>query len=116
MKIYSIGMGVDGEAQLPVYVTDPRGQTIKTYRPMHSQVNETLLTKFGKETGGKFWRATSGQGLDAVFHEIDQLEKTKIAVDKFTKYSEHYQKYLFWGILFYLVSLIIGSTWLRRVP
>ncbi|MCB0350178.1 MAG: VWA domain-containing protein [Bdellovibrionales bacterium] len=116
MKIYSIGMGVDGQAQLPVYVTDPRGQTIKTYRPMHSQVNEALLTKFADATGGKFWRATSGQGLDSVFHEIDQLEKTKIAVDKFTKYSEHYQKYLLWGILFYLAGLILGSTWLRRVP
>lgn len=116
MKIYSIGMGIDGDAQLPVLMTDSRGKTIKTYRPMHSKINEELLSKFANETGGKFWRASSGQGLDSVFHEIDKLEKTKIAVDKFTKYSEHYQKYLFWGILFYLVGMVLGATWLRRVP
>ncbi len=115
-KIYSIGMGVDGQAQLPVLIQDPSGRTIKQYRPMHSQVNEALLSRFANETGGKFWRATSGQGLEEVFREIDRLEKTKIAMDKFTRYSEEFQRYLKWALLFYLAGFVLGRTWLRRSP
>ena len=116
IKIYSIGMGKDGQSRLPVYISDAMGNTIKQYRPIHSQVNEELLNKFASETGGKFWRASSGDSLDQVFQEINQLEKTKIAVDKFTRYAELYQNYLFWGLVFYVLSILIGQTVLRRGP
>jgi Ca-activated chloride channel homolog len=116
VKIYSIGMGVDGEARLPQILTDAMGNKIKQYRPMHSKVNEELLGKFGKETGGKFWRATSGQGLSVVFDEINKLEKTKISVNKFTKYSELFQKYLAWALILYIASVVLGRSLLRRSP
>jgi Ca-activated chloride channel family protein len=116
LKIYSIGMGVDGQAQLPVYITDPSGNSIKQYRPIHSAVNDELLGNFAKQTGGKYWRATSGEGLDAVFHEIDSLEKTKIAVDKFTRYAEEFQRYLKWALVFYLLALLLEYSVLRRGP
>ena len=116
IKIYSIGMGVDGQAQLPVFITDSRGQTIKQYRPMHSQVNETLLGQFAKDTGGRFWRATTGQALKEIFSEIDGLEKTKIAESKFTKYTELFQNYLFWAIVFYVLAQSLQLTVFRRVP
>lgn len=116
IKIYSIGMGKDGQAQLPVYISDPLGNTMKQYRPIHSKINEELLTAFAEQTGGKFWRASSGQGLADVFHSINQLEKTKIAVDKFTKYTEEFQRYLFWAIVFYIMSFFCGHTVFRRVP
>jgi len=115
-KIYSIGMGVDGQAQLPVYITDHMGQTIKQYRPIHSAVNDALLGRFASETGGKYWRATTGAQLENVFKEIDQLEKTKIAVDKFTRYTEEFQRYLKWAVIFYLLGLFLQMTWLRRRP
>src|SRR5690606_20888956 len=57
VKIYSIGIGRDGQAQLPVIMEDAFGRKIKRYRPMHSQINEDLLSRFATETGGKFWRA-----------------------------------------------------------
>jgi Ca-activated chloride channel family protein len=116
VKIYSIGMGKDGQAQLPVYIQDAFGNTIKQYRPMHSQVNEPLLTKFATSTGGKFWRASTTSGLADVFHQIDGLEKTKIDVDKFTRYAELYQPWLFAAILFYILSLVLSQTVFRRGP
>lgn len=115
-KIYSIGMGRDGQAQLPVFLTDPSGRTIKQYRPIHSKINEELLTKFATETGGKFWRASTGNALREAFNEIDALEKTKIATDKFTRYSELFQNYLVWAIALYVVGLMLGQTILRRSP
>lgn len=116
IKIYSIGVGKDGEAKLPVIVEDAFGRQIKRYRPIHSSINEKLLSRFADETGGKFWRATNGKALQQVFNDIDHLEKTKIEVNQYTKYAELFPPYLRWAILIYVLALLAGYTILRRGP
>lgn len=116
LKVYSIGMGKDGEARLPVFVQDAFGNSIKQYRPIHSKINEPLLKSFADKTGGKFWRANTGRELEEVFKEIDSLERTKIDVEKFNRYTELFQTPLRTGILFFALSLILGRTVLRRNP
>jgi Ca-activated chloride channel family protein len=116
IKIYSIGAGVDGEAQLPIIQTDPFGRTIKTYQPIHSTVNDDLLGRLASETGGKYYRASSGGALEKVFKDIDRLEKTKIDVNKFTKYTELYQKYLQWALYLLIASVFLRLTILRKGP
>jgi Ca-activated chloride channel family protein len=116
IKIYSIGAGVDGEAQLPIIQTDPFGRTIKTYQPIHSTVNDELLGRLASETGGKYYRASSTGALQKVFQDIDRLEKTKIDVNKYTKYTELYQKYLQWALYFLMGSVLLRLTVLRRGP
>lgn len=116
IKIYSIGAGVDGEAQLPVIQTDPFGRTIKTYQPIHSKVNDDLLGRLASETGGKYYRAGSTGALQKVFADIDRLEKTKIEVSKFTRYTELYQKYLEWAFYLLIASVLLRLTVLRRGP
>lgn len=116
IKIYSIGAGVDGEAQLPVIQQDPFGRTIKTYQPIHSKVNDDLLGRLASETGGKYYRASSGAALQKVFQNIDRLEKTKIDVNKFTRYTELYQNYLAWALYLLIASVFLRLTVLRRGP
>lgn len=116
IKIYSIGAGVDGEAQLPVIQTDPFGRTIKTYQPIHSKVNDDLLGRLASETGGKYYRAGSTGALQKVFADIDRLEKTKIEVSKFTRYTELYQTYLKWAFYLLVASVFLRLTFLRRGP
>ncbi len=116
IKIFSVGMGRDGESQLPVYVTDAFGHTIKEYRPIHSDINVALLKRFASETGGKFYRATEGTQLRDVFTDIDRLVKTKISTDKFTRYTELFQKQLGFAMVLYVAAIILGQTVLRRGP
>lgn len=116
VKIYTIGIGKDGETKLPVYGVDPFGRKVKTYQPFHSAVNEELLKKMADETGGKYWRATSYSGLKEVFEEIDHLEKTNIEVHKFTRYTELYQEWLKAGILLLVFSFFLKYILLRRFP
>ena len=116
VKIYSIGMGKDGQAQLPIFIQNSRGQKIKRYRPIHSKVNEQLLEQMAKETGGRFWRATTSKALQGVFDEINRLEKTKIEVNSYTRYAELFPRWLEWSLLLYLVALFLGRTFLRRGP
>lgn len=116
IRIYSIGVGRDGQAQLPVYIPDPFGRVVKQYRPIHSTVNEELLTKFATDTGGKFWRATSGKALQNAFREIDRLEKSKVEVNQFTRYTELFPPLLRWAVLLYLVAFFLSFTILRKGP
>lgn len=116
LKIYSIGMGVDGDAQLPVIVEDVFGRKVKRYRPIHSSVNDQLLGKFAQETGGKYWRATTGDALKKIFSEIDRLEKTAIETSQFTRYAELYPPYLKWSVIMYIFAVFMGSTVLRKGP
>jgi Ca-activated chloride channel homolog len=116
LKIYSIGMGVDGDAQLPVIVEDVFGRKVKRYRPIHSSVNDQLLGKFAQETGGKYWRATTGNALQNIFKEIDRLEKTDIETSQFTRYAELFPPYLQWAVIMYILAVFLGSTVLRKGP
>ncbi len=116
IKVYSIGIGKDGPTKIPIYTRDIFGQKVKTYQPFESTVNDDLLGRMAQETGGKYYRATNGDALKRVFNDIDSLEKTKIDVNKYTNYTEKFPPYLMVALILYLVSLLLGRSWLRRVP
>jgi Ca-activated chloride channel homolog len=116
IKIYSVGIGTDGPKKIPVYSRDVFGNKIKTYQPFEDAVNETLLGRFASETGGKFFRTSREDSLNSIFSEIDRLEKTKIEVNKFTRYQELFSKYLILGMILYVIGWLLSLTWLRRVP
>ena len=114
IRIYTIGIGKDGETQLPVYGKDLFGNKVKSYQPIHSSVNDQLLGQMAEETGGKYYRATTSGALDKVFSSIDQLEKTKVEVNQYTRYEELFQNYLVWAALLYFLSWAMSDIWLRR--
>jgi Ca-activated chloride channel family protein len=116
IKIYTIGVGVNGQAQLPTYVKDTFGNKVKTYQPIHSTVNMELLDHIAKETGGQSFRAVDTDALKQVFSSIDKLEKTKIQVSQYVRYTELFPSWLKMGAIFYLAQLVLSLTFLRRVP
>lgn len=116
VKIYSIGMGKSGPTKIPIYARDVFGNKIKSYQPFESTVNDDLLGRMASETGGKYFRATKEDSLQPIFKEIDGLEKTKIDVNKYVKYTELYQKIALGSLIFWVLSLILGQTVLRRNP
>lgn len=114
IRIYTIGVGRDGQAQLPIYSKDMFGRTRKRYQPIHSKVNVELLQELAKETGGKFYRATTTNALEGVFSEIDQLEKSKIEESKYTQFSELFYNYLLLGFFLYFLSALLNVTIFRQ--
>ncbi len=116
LKIYSIGIGRDGDAQLPIETIDAFGRKVKRYQPIHSSVNDELLGKFAKDTGGVYQRATDGRALEKVFKDIDRMERTKIDVNQYTKYAELFQPYVKWAVYLSILALFLGQTLFRRVP
>lgn len=116
LRVYTIGVGVDGMSQLPIYYQDAFGNKRKRYQPMHSSVNDDLLGKIASETGGKYYRATNTQALKNVFDDISKLERTKIEVNKFTKFTELFQNYLRWAVLIYIIAVLLNRVVIRRGP
>ena len=116
IKVYSVGIGHDGPTRIPIYQQDVFGKKIKTYLPFESTVNADLLSRMASETGGKYYRASEEDSLEGIFKDIDSLEKTKVDVNKFTRYTEKFPPYLLIALFLYCLSLILSRTWLRRLP
>lgn len=116
IKVYSIGIGRDGPTKIPVYQRDVFGNKIKTYQPFESTVNEDLLGRMAKETGGKYYRASREDSLGGVFNDINALEKTKIDVNKYTRYTEVFEKFLMPAFVFLILSWVLAITIFRRSP
>ncbi len=105
IKVYTIGVGKQGESLLPV--TDPRFGTrlIK----IETQIDEKLLARISAMTGGAYFRAQDERGLREIFNQIDSLEKTEVTIEKFTHYEEHYFWFL-WPALFLLLFELIWTN------
>ncbi len=116
IRIYTIGIGKDGDSQLPIESVDAFGRKVKRYQPIHSTINDDLLGRMAGETGGTYRRATEGNTLRRVFKDIDSLEKTKIDVSQYTKYAELFPPWLTSAVWLLIASLFLGQTIFRRVP
>jgi len=110
--IYTIGVGKDGTAPYPV-------QTLfgTVMQEVPVQIDEELLTKISEETGGNYYRAKKNTDLENIFHEIDQLEKSKVrTLDYKVNPPEKYYGMLLLGILLIAFHKTVHHTLLKSIP
>jgi Ca-activated chloride channel homolog len=111
IRIYTVGVGAQGEAPYPVQTPfGIRRQMVPV------DLDEKGLTQVADMTGGKYYRATDNRKLKAIYKEIDQLERTKIEVTAYKRYSELYGGWLLAGLLALVLEIGLASTVLRRNP
>lgn len=113
IKVYTIGVGSMGQALSPV---SRRSDGKYIFGMARVEIDEALLQEIAKMTGGRYYRATTEQSLEAIYAEIDQLEKTEIDVTVFKRYSEEFGKFMIWGIGFLLLELFMRLTILKTLP
>lgn len=112
IKLYTIGMGKEG--QVPVPVTDIFGRTQIRYQ--ESVLDEEMLRQIAESTGGKFYRAEDIAGLEQVYAEINELEKSEIEVQSFATYRELALYLLAPALLLLLLEILLRQTILRKIP
>lgn len=88
IRVYTIGVGTNGMAPVPVQT--PYGTRMQN---VQVEIDEDVLTRIADITGGQYFRATDNQKLQAIYKEIDQMEKSKIDVKQFSKKQEEYGKF-----------------------
>lgn len=111
VRVYTIGIGSEGQALSPVQT--PFGIR-KQLVPV--QIDEVLLKKIAKETGGNYYRATGNNKLASIYKEIDKLEKTSVEVNAYKHYAELYFWFAFTGVVALLAEIVLGLTLFKRLP
>lgn len=107
IKIYTIAVGKNG---MVPYGTDffGRPQMVESY------LDETTLREIATLTEGEFYRASNAQALQDIFERIDELEKSEVSENRYRETTDYYRVYLFWGILFFLLWLLLKSSFLNN--
>jgi len=102
IRVYAIGVGSYGEAKIKV--DTPYGKQTMT---IQNEFDETTLKQVAAQTGGEYFRATDNRSLKAIYEKIDQLEKSKIRVQEFSKRQENFPMFLYAALGLLLLELII---------
>ena len=113
VRIYTIGIGTEGEARTPIGTGI--GGRIR-YQTLPVRIDEELLRDIADRTGGRYFRATDAEALRNIFEQIDQLEKTPVQTTRFTQHNESYRIPLLIGLAALAFELVIGATFVVRVP
>ncbi len=111
IKVYTIGLGTNGIAPFPVLWEN--GEI--TFRNQRVEIDENLLKKIARETGGKYYRATDNKKLEEIYREIDKLEKSVIEEVKYYNYRELYRYFLLPALLLFLLSWLGKNILLKSV-
>ena len=112
IKIYTIGIGSNGEA--PYLTMDRLGHRRTVMR--YVSIDESTLRNIAETTGGSYFNARNTSALEGVYAEIDQLEKSTHEGRVYTQYSELFWYPLFIGLGLIALYAVCICTRFRRLP
>ncbi len=112
-KVYTIGIGTRGQALSPV---SRRSDGRYIFGMANVEIDERLLNEIAQMTGGKYYRATDQTSLEAIYEEIDQLEKTEMEITTYRRYSEEFRRFLIFAIGLMGTDMVLRWTFFRRLP
>ncbi len=110
IRVYTIGVGTKGVAPTPAAV-DFRGNFIYQNQPVN--IDEDLLKNIAQQTGGQYFRATDNQKLEAIYKEIDKLEKTKLQELKFYSFDEKFEEFALAALILFSLEMFLRFTVFR---
>jgi len=113
IKIYTIGMGLDAGAPIPVYnkygkqtgyKKDKDGNTIIT------KLDDNILRQIAEIGDGLYVRASnSNVGLDKIYEDINKAEKSEIEANVFTDYDDQFQWFIGAAIFLLIIEILLSS-------
>ena len=112
LKIYTIGVGSEHEARIPVPGRFGRTE----YQMIPVDVDVESLKKIATLSHGEFYRATDGDSLQRIFGTIDQLEKTTVRMSEVRNSEDLYPWLAVPGAFLVSLYALFGQAWTRRLP
>ncbi|MBW7887175.1 MAG: VWA domain-containing protein [Bacteroidetes bacterium] len=119
--IYTVGMGSPQGAPIPVY--DAGGKQIDFKRDRSGNIvitklDEATLQEISSIGKGKYYLSTNSQDeLDAIYKDINALQKREIGTKQFTEFDDKFQYFLLAAILLLCWEIILSekkSVWLAK--
>jgi len=111
IRVYTIGVGSQGKAPYPV--NTPYGVR---YKDMEVEIDEEVLQQIATGTKGEYFRATNNQKLKSIYQQIDEMEKSRIEVKKYSEKSEEYLGFALIAGVLLLLEVLAKSTIMRGIP
>lgn len=111
VKVYTIGMGVE-----PSTITERQDAAAPGRNAAVDFLDVQLLQRIANETGGRYFRARDKEGLQQIYAQIDQLEKSKIDVTSYKKYQELFLPFVLAALGFLLLEMVLRYTVFRKIP
>ena len=112
IRTYTIGVGRKGWANVP-YAIDRRGDYVMQKQQV--KIDEALLQNIADITGGKYFRATDIEALEAIYSEINELERSVIDVNEYSLFKELYSWFLIPAVFLSTILFIIKQVFFRMV-
>jgi Ca-activated chloride channel family protein len=112
VKVYTIGVGTRGTAPVPIFM----GGRKVGYQQQPVDIDEDTLQKIADRTGGRYYRADNAERFQAIYAEIDRLEKTEATIKKYAQYHELFAWFAAVGLAVLLAEIALGQTVWRRLP
>lgn len=112
IRVYTIGVGTEGVAPMPSL--NAWGGV--SFVQAKVEIDEKMLREIAELTGGRYFRATDNTKLAEIYAEINQLEKTKVEVENFVKYSEVYHFWLLLAVGLLLLEILARYALLKQIP
>jgi len=121
IKVYAVGVGREGIVRVPARL-DRNNKPARNsdgsiiFTSSRSSIDLKTLEEIAKKTNAHYFHATDSDELDAIYNEIDTLEKTDKELSVRILYSD-----LFWIPLAAALGLLVleqafGQTRYRRLP
>ena len=105
IRVYTVGVGSNGSARMPMQ--DQFGRTV--YQNVEVKIDEKTLKEIADITDGKYFRATNKKSLEAIYKEIDKLEKSKIEVTEYKKKSEKFVPFALLAACLLLIEFLLRN-------
>jgi Ca-activated chloride channel family protein len=111
--IYTVGIG--SPQGVPIPVLDERGNQIGYKKSRNGEVvvtklDELALEKIALQTGGKYYRASSGETeLDRIYEAISGMDKKELASLKFSQYEERFQYVLAVALFLLIIEMLLAE-------
>lgn len=110
IKIYSIGIGQEGE--VPMTIDTPMGPITAMQQII---IDEDSLIEISESTGGKYFRARNTEELEKIYNYIDKLEKSEVEVKEYNSYKDIYEGFLWVAFIAFMVEMLLANTIFFRV-
>lgn len=109
VRVYTIGLGsnLNSADQL---VRGEGGVIVRNY------IDESLLNRIATETGGRYYRATDKASLQAIYAQIDSLEKSKVEIISYKEIKEMFLPLILAALGWLLLEVILKYTVFRKFP
>ncbi len=111
IKIYTIGVGTEGMAPVPV----GRGPSGLKFEMQPVQLDEVLLDRIARLTGGRYFRARDAAALTRIYDQINTLERVPVQSRTYVRNVEQYRWPLALAILALLLELGLVA-WKAPIP